>query len=411
MGFSTEYLLSLGKYFYLLPSSQTRNQAAGERARQHLKERNDFDTGKRAHEQKAAQPTIEKIGMLMLACLRLNPSSNPRTTATHYLLPDMTRKLLLSLLITLALVASSLAQDWPSRALRYVVPQAPGGSSDTLARVIAPRLADALGQQVLVDNRPGATSIIGSEIVAKAPPDGHTLLQAATSHATNPAMGVKLPYDTLRDFMPVTLLSQQPNLWIVHPSLPVQDIKSLVALAKSKPGQLDFASSGTGGSQHLAGELLNVMAAIKLVHIPYKGSPPALIDVLGGRVAVMVSTLAPAMPQIKAGRLRALAITSAERSKAAPEIPTVVESGIRGYEAISWQGVLVPAGTPRNASQRLNTELRKVLMQAEVRRHLAEQGYEPLSGSSEAFESYIKSEIAKWTRVVKSAGLQVSSNR
>lgn len=219
----------------------------------------------------------------------------------------------------------TLAQEFPAKAIRYVVPSAPGGSSDTLARVVAPRLGELLGQQVLIDNRAGATGVIGAEIVVRAPADGHTLLQAATSHATNPATGVKLPYDTLRDFAPITLLSQQPNLWVVHPSLPAKDIKSLVSLARAKPGQLDFASSGTGGSQHLAGELLNVMAGIKLTHVPYKGSPPALIDVLGGRVAIMVSTLAPAMPMVKGGRLRALGITSAQRSPIAPDVPTVAE--------------------------------------------------------------------------------------
>ena len=298
------------------------------------------------------------------------------------------------------------AQSYPTRAIRYIVPQSPGGSSDTLARVVAPRLAELLGQQVVIENRPGATSIIGSEIVARAPADGHTLLQCATSHATNPATGIKLPYDTARDFVAITLLSQQPNMWIVHPSLPVRDIKGLVALAKARPGQIDFASSGTGGSQHLAGELLNVMASIQLTHVPYKGSPPALIDVLGGRVAVMVSTIAPAMPMVKSARLRALAITSAQRSRAAPEVPTVAESGIAGYEAISWQGVLAPGGTPRAVVQRLNTDLRKVLAQSEPQRQLAEQGYEPLSGTPEAFEAYIQSEIAKWTRVVKAAGIK-----
>ena len=302
------------------------------------------------------------------------------------------------------------AQDYPVRAVRYIVPQSPGGSSDTLARVIAPRLSELLGQPVLIDNRPGATGIIGTDLVAKAPADGYTVLQVATSQATNPAMGIKLPYDTLRDFAPITLLSQQPNMWIVHPSLPAYDIQGLVALAKARPGQVDFASSGTGGSQHLAGELLNVMAGIKLTHIPYKGSPPALIDVLGGRVAVIVSTIAPAMPQVKSGRLRALAITSLQRSRAAPEIPTMMESGIAGYEAISWQGVLAPAGTPRAVVQRLNAELRKVLGLSEPRRQLAEQGYEPLSGTAEAFDAYIKSEITKWTRVVKAAGLRATQN-
>ncbi len=311
-----------------------------------------------------------------------------------------------------ALFAVSVAaQSFPARSVRYVVPQAAGGSSDTLARVIVPRLAELLAQPVVIDNRPGATGIIGSEIVARAPADGYTVLQAATSHATNLAMGVRLPYDTVRDFAPITLLSQQPNLWIVHPSLPVRGIKGLVALAKARPGQLDFASSGTGSSQHLAGELLNVMTGIQLTHVPYKGSPPALIDVLGGRVAVMVSTLAPAMPMVKSARLRALAITSRERSKATPEIPTVAESGVPDYEAISWQGVAAPAGTPRNIVQRLNDDLRKVVAQAEPRRQLAEQGYEPLSGAPEAFDAYIKSEISKWSRVVKSAGLHAAQTR
>ena len=233
------------------------------------------------------------------------------------------------------------------------------------------------------------------------------MAETATSHATNVATGIKLPYDTLRDFAAITLLSQQPNLWVVHPALPVRDIKGLVALAKSKPGQLDFASSGTGGSQHLAGELLNVMAGIKLTHVPFKGSPPALIDVLGGRVAIMVSTIAPAMPMIKSGRLRVLGITSAQRSRAAPEVPTVAESGIAGYEAISWQGVLAPGGTPRNVVQRINSDLRKVLSQAEPQRQLAEQGYEPMSGTPEAFAMYIQAEITKWTRVVQLAGIKI----
>jgi tripartite-type tricarboxylate transporter receptor subunit TctC len=195
-----------------------------------------------------------------------------------------------------------------------------------------------------VDNRPGATGIIGAELAAKAPADGHTLLQVATSHATNPAMGVKLPYDTLRDFAPVTLISQQPNIWLAHPSLPARNIKELVAFAKPRPGQIDFASSGTGGSQHLAGELLNVMAGMKLVHIPYKGSPPALTDTLAGRVALMSSTMAPAMPHVKAAKLHAIAVTSAQRSPAAPQVPTVAESGVPGYEAIAWQGLVVRSG-------------------------------------------------------------------
>ncbi|HWI14491.1 MAG TPA: tripartite tricarboxylate transporter substrate binding protein [Burkholderiales bacterium] len=318
-----------------------------------------------------------------------------------------------SIALIVAVAAASIgtpshaAQPYPVRSIRYVVPQAPGGSSDTLARIVASRLAERLGQQVIVDNRPGATGVIGAEVVAKAPADGYTLVQVATSHATNPALGVKLPFDTLRDFAPVTLLSQQPNVWIVHPSLPAHNMRELIALAKARPGQIDFASSGTGGSQHLAGELLNVMAGIKLVHIPYKGSPPALIDVLGGRVPLMSSTLAPAMPHARNGKVRALAVTGAHRSSAAPEIPTVAESGLPGYEAIAWQGVLAPAGTPREAVQRLHAELVTVIAQQDARKQLAEQGYEPAGTTPEQFAAFIRTEIAKWSKVVKAAHITV----
>jgi tripartite-type tricarboxylate transporter receptor subunit TctC len=314
-------------------------------------------------------------------------------------------RVLFVLLMTIA-AQLALAQSYPTRTVRYIVPQAPGGSSDTLARVMTPRLASALGQQVIVDNRPGATGIIGAEIVAKAPPDGHTLLQVATSHATNPAMGIKLPYDTLRDFVSITLVSQQPNIWLTHPSLPARNMKELVAFAAPRPGQIDFASSGTGGSQHLAGELLNVMTGIKLVHIPYKGSPPALTDTLAGRVALMSSTMAPAMPHVKGGKLRALAVTSAKRSPAAPEVPTVAESGVPGYEAIAWQGLVAPAGVPAEVVERLNREVVRVLGLPEVKRVLVEQGYEPVGSSAAEFTRFTAIEIAKWTKVTTAAGLR-----
>lgn len=298
------------------------------------------------------------------------------------------------------------AQTYPARAVRYVVPQAPGGSSDTLARVLAARLAEALGQQVLVDNRPGATGVIGSEIAVRAAPDGHTLVQVSTSHATNPAMGVKLPYDTVRDFSAISLLSQQPNIWLTHPSLPAKNMRELIALAKARPGQLDFASSGTGGSQHLAGELLNVMAGIRLMHIAYKGSPPALIDVLAGRVPIMSSTMAPAMPHVQSGRLRALAVTSAKRSGAAPNVPTVAEAAVPGYEATAWQGVLAPAGVPENIVRRLSGEFAKIVAQDATRRQLGEQGYEPVGSTAAEFTAFIPREIEKWTRVIRAAGIK-----
>jgi tripartite-type tricarboxylate transporter receptor subunit TctC len=315
-------------------------------------------------------------------------------------------KILFAVLIALAATPAYAQAVYPTRTVRYIVPQAPGGSSDTLARVITPRLASALGQQVVVDNRPGATGIIGAELAAKAPADGHTLLQVSTSHATNPAMGVKLPYDTLRDFAHVMLISQQPNIWLVHPSLPARNIRELIAFAKPRPGQIDFASSGTGGSQHLAGELLNVMAGIKLVHIPYKGSPPALTDTLAGRVALMSSTMAPAMPHVKAARLHALAVTSAQRSPAAPQVPTVAESGVPGYEAIAWQGLVARAGVPADIIERLNRELVRIIALPEVRQVLGEQGYEPVAGSASEFARFTEREIAKWTKVTTAAGLR-----
>ncbi len=302
---------------------------------------------------------------------------------------------------------TTLAAEYPARSIRYIVPQAAGGSSDTVARLVTQKLAENLGQQVVVDNRPGATGNIGAEIAVRAAPDGYTVLQVATSHATNPAVQARMSFDPIRDFAPITLLSQSPNLWIVHPSLPARNMRDLIALAKTRPGEINYASSGTGSSQHLAGELLKSLAGIDIVHIAYKGSPPALIDVLGGRVMLMCSTLAPAMPLVHAGKLRALAVTSLKRSSAAPEIPTVAESGLAGYEATAWQGVLAPAATPREIVVKLNAALVRVINQTEVRKQLAEQGYEPAGDTADEFAAYIKTEIAKWTRVIKSAGLKL----
>ncbi|MGH8617933.1 MAG: Bug family tripartite tricarboxylate transporter substrate binding protein [Burkholderiales bacterium] len=308
-------------------------------------------------------------------------------------------------LVAAAPLISAAQSAYPSRQIRYIVPQAAGGSSDTLSRALAPRLADALGQQVVVDNRPGATGNIGTELVVRAAPDGYTLLQAATSLATNVAMQPSAKIDPLRDLAPVILLSQQPNLWAVHPSLPVKSMRELIAFAKARPGQVDYATSGTGGSQHLSGELLKVMTGADIVHIPYKGSPPALIDVLGGRVAVTVSTLAPAMPHVRDGRLRALAVTGEQRSVAAPTVPTVAESGVPGYAATAWQGVLAPAGTPREVIARVNAEINKALRLPEVQKFLVDEGYVIEGGTSERYTAFIKSEIAKWSKVTKAAGL------
>jgi tripartite-type tricarboxylate transporter receptor subunit TctC len=309
--------------------------------------------------------------------------------------------------ITLFFAATTAdAQQYPTRPIRYIVPQAPGGSSDTLARAITQRVGDGLGQTIVVDNRPGATGVIGAEVVVRANPDGYTLLQAATSHATNPAMHAKLPYDSVRDFAPVSLLSQQPNIWIVTPSLPVKMMKELIAYVKARPGQLNFGSSGTGGSQHLAGELLKSMAGIDMTHIPYKGSPPALIDLLAGRIPIMSSTMPPVLPHLRTGKVRALAVTSARRSPALPDIPTVAEAAVPGYEAIPWQGLLAPAGTPKPVIARIQAELARVLKQPDIAARLAEQGYETVASTPEWFADYIRTEIAKWSKVIKAAGIK-----
>jgi tripartite-type tricarboxylate transporter receptor subunit TctC len=320
----------------------------------------------------------------------------------------MTRNWLAGVVAALACAIAS-AQNYPTRPIRYIVGQAPGGSSDTLARMITQRVGDGLGQPLVVDNRPGATGIIGAEVVAKANPDGYTLLQAATSHATNPAMQAKLPYDSLRDFAPISLLSQQPNIWVVHPSVPAKNIKELIAYVKARPGQLNFGSSGTGGSQHLAGELLKGMTGIDMVHIPYKGSPPALVDLLAGRVPIMSSTMPPVLPHIRTGKVRALAVTSAKRSPALPDVPTVAESGVPGYEAIAWQALLAPGGTPKAIVARLNAEFVKVMKQPDIVAKLNEQGYETVASTPEWFAAYLKSEIVKWTKVIRTAGIKGES--
>jgi tripartite-type tricarboxylate transporter receptor subunit TctC len=305
-----------------------------------------------------------------------------------------------------AFAAHALAQSYPARPIRYIVGQAPGGSSDTLARIVTPRVAEGLGQQIVVDNRPGATGIIGAEVVARATPDGYTLLQVSTSISTNPAVHPKLPYDAARDFAPIALITQQPNLFLVHPSLPVRNIKELIAYAKAKPGQLNFASSGTGGSQHLAGELFKSMTGIEMTHIAYKGTPPALVDVLAGRVPLMSSTMPPALPHVKTGKVRAIAVTSAKRSPAVPDVPTVAESGVPGYEAIAWQGLVAPAGTPRPIIARINAEFVKVLKQPDIITKLNEQGYETVASTPEFFAQHIRSELVKWTKVIKAAGIK-----
>ena len=297
------------------------------------------------------------------------------------------------------------AADFPDKPVRFVVGFTPGGPSDIVARLLGQKLAEAWGQQVVIDNRAGAGGNIAAEIVAHSPGDGHTLLLGNNSIlATNAALYAKLNFDAVRDFAPVILVASQPNILVVHPSLPVTSVKELIALAKSKPGQLNYASSGSGAAAHLSGESFKAMAHVDLVHIPYKGAAPALNDVLAGQDQMMFATSLSVMPHIKSGRLRALAVTTARRMHAMPELPTVAEAGVPGFEATTWHGIVVSAATPRALVARINADAVKVLQAPDVRERFAGLGAEVIGGTPDEFAAYIKKEIPKWTQVVKESG-------
>jgi tripartite-type tricarboxylate transporter receptor subunit TctC len=302
--------------------------------------------------------------------------------------------------------STSSGQAYPNRPIRFIVPFPPGGGNDIVGRIVAQRLNEALGVPVVVDNRGGAGGTIGTDIVAKAPPDGHTMLVNNISLAVNATLYPKLPYDTLRDLAPATLVGRQPNLLVAHPSVAAASVKDVLALARAKPGQLTFATGGVGTAGHLATELLMMMTKIELVHVPYKGLGPALVDLMGGRVQVAVSTLASAMPQLKGGKLRAIAVTTAKRTAFFPELPTMAEAGVPGYEFSTWYGLLVPGRTPKPVVDRLNAAAGKVLGSAALREQFATQGLEATPGSPAEFADYLKSEVAKWGKVVKTAGIR-----
>ena len=315
-----------------------------------------------------------------------------------------------ALLAFSALAAAPMAgaQAYPAKPIRIVVPFPPGGATDILARAVAQKLTDAWGQAVVVDNRPGAGGNIGSEIVAKAAPDGYTLeMGTVGTHAINASLYAKMPYDHVKDFAPVILVAGVPNVLVVNPSLPVSSVQDLIAYAKANPGKLNFASSGNGTSIHLAGELFKVMAGVQMTHIPYKGSAPALQDLIGGQVQLMFDNLPPSLPHIKAGKLRALAVTSATRSSALPDTPTIAESGLPGFEASSWFGVLAPAGTPPAIIARLNAEIGAWLASAEAKEKMLALGANIGGGSPEDFARHIAAETAKWQKVVKASGAKV----
>ena len=296
-------------------------------------------------------------------------------------------------------------QNYPTRPVRFVVPFAPGGSTDTLARTIGVKLADALGQQVVVDNRPGANGDIGMMIVAKAPPDGHTILLGYIANlAIAPSLYAKLPFDPVKDYAHVTQIATSPNVLTAHPSVQAKSLQELIALAKAKPGTVNFASTGVASVGHLTGELLNNLAGIRMTHVPYKGSGQAVTDILGGHVQVMFSGFSAAMPHIKSGKIRALAVTGVKRSPALADVPTIAEQGFPGVEATAWYGVLAPAGTPKPVVTRLHGDTVKILRLPDVSQRLDGLGFEIVGSTPEQFGAYMRSEIKKWEKVVRASG-------
>jgi len=316
--------------------------------------------------------------------------------------------MLVACLITCALVPAGIATvqaQYPTKPIRLIVPFPPGGGSDTLARILGPKFSEALKQQVVIDNRPGAGANIGAEVAAKTPPDGYTLLMGNVAHAINVSLYSKLNYDLVRDFTSVSLLASTPNIVVVHPSVPAKSVKELIALAKARPDQLDVASSGAGSSAHLAGALFNSMAGTKMNHVSYKGGGPAVIALIGGQVSVGFATAPSVIQHVKSGKLRGLAVTSAQRSPSMPDLPTVSEV-LKGYEAGTWYGMLVPAGTPKGVISRLHAESVKLLALPDVKQRLDAAGFELIGTTPDQFAAYIRSEIDKWTKVVRAAGIR-----
>ncbi|MGE5526548.1 MAG: tripartite tricarboxylate transporter substrate binding protein [Rhodospirillaceae bacterium] len=313
----------------------------------------------------------------------------------------------LMIAVLAAYCAAASAQTYPTKPVRMVVPSTPGGSVDTLARTVATKLSEKWGQQVVVDNRSGAGGAIGAEMVAKAPADGHTVIMATiASAATNVSLRKNLPYDPVKDFAPITLVATQNLMLVVHPSVPAKDVKSLIALAKKQPGQLSFASAGNGTGGHLSGELFKLLAGIDLLHIPYKGVAPALVDVVAGQVSMTFASLLSGTPHYKSARLRAFAVTGAKRAPGLPELPTMQEAGVKGYESSTWYGVLAPAGTPQDIVNKLNADIVAILKQPEIHDRLSQEGAEPVGNTPQQFGAFIKSEIEKWGKVIRAAGIK-----
>ncbi len=306
----------------------------------------------------------------------------------------------------LAALPAAAQTTYPSRTVRVIVPYAAGGNTDITARAVGSKLGEAFRQQVIVDNRPGGGTNIGSELAAKAAPDGYTLFMGGASNAINMTLYAKPPYDTLRDFAPVILCVKGANVLSAHPSLPVKNLRELIALAKARPGQLNFASSGLGSSNQMAGELFKMMAGLNIVHVPYKGNAPALTDTIAGNVEMLFSGVPALLPHLQSGRLRAIAIGSLKRFTALPAVPTFDESGVKGYETSTWFGLMAPVKTPKDIVARLNAEVDKILKSPDLQTRFVHDGLEPIGGSQEDFDKFIRAEISKYAKVIKAAGLK-----
>jgi tripartite-type tricarboxylate transporter receptor subunit TctC len=313
-----------------------------------------------------------------------------------------------SILVLLLAVRTALGQAYPSKPIRMVVPFAAGaGSNDIMARLTAQKLSESFGQQVVVDNRPGASGVIGCDIVAKAQPDGYTVLMMSLTFAVNPSLFRKLPFDSERDFAPVTMVASAPLMLVVHPSVPVKSVAELVAYAKANPDKLNFGSGGPGSTPHLAGEMFKMMAGIRITHIPYKGGAPALADLVGGQIQLMLENIPGTLPFVKAGKLRALAVTDTKRSPVVPDLPTLDAAGLKGYELVGWNGLFLPRDTAKPVVTKLYSETRQALMLPDVKERLAQMGAEGVGDTPEQFAVFVKAEIAKWAKVVQAAGIQV----
>ncbi|HWA36847.1 MAG TPA: tripartite tricarboxylate transporter substrate binding protein [Burkholderiales bacterium] len=309
------------------------------------------------------------------------------------------------LVLGLIFSGSVFSQSWPTKPLRYIVPFPPGAFNDTLARTLAAELPKTLGQPVVVENRPGGNTIIGTDAAAKSPPDGYTLFGAALPFAVVQSL-YKTPFDVTKDFAPITLAGVTPNLLVAHPGVPFNDVKGLIAYAKANPGKLNYASTGNGTSNHLSFELFKNMTKTFVVHIPYKGSAPAVTDLIAGQVQVMFDNTPNVLPHVKAGKLKALGVSSKTRTALAPEIPSVDESGVPGYDVTVWFGVLTVAGTPRDVVQRLNTEMVKILTSPEIKERFGKTGVEVVAGTPEHFQKYLNAEVDRWAKVVQAAGIK-----